>query len=212
MRNPLIQFRNIPVTAAMVASVYHGISQTGHKVANLEAKNEIIRLKRGFYVVNPEITGKKLSLELIANHLCSPSYVSMYTALRYYGLIPERVSVVQSMTTLRKRSFSNSLGTFEYIHTDNKNFHVGITHEEHDGIFFLIATPERALCDLIAEMKNINLRFLTEVEPFLEDDLRLDMDWLRSSRIEIFEEYAENGKKGNSIRTILNWIRNERDI
>ena len=38
-----------------------------------------------------EITGKILSTELIANHLYAPSYVSMSSALRYYGLIPETV-------------------------------------------------------------------------------------------------------------------------
>ena len=54
----------------------------------LEMADEIIRLKRNLYVVNPEETGVKLSMGLMANHLLAPSYVSMSTALRYYGLIP----------------------------------------------------------------------------------------------------------------------------
>lgn len=91
MRNVLINFGNIPVTSAIVASMYPDIRQKNEKVRWLEKHDEIIRLKRGLYVVNPEITSKTLSTGLMANHIYAPSYVSMSTALRYYGLIPEAV-------------------------------------------------------------------------------------------------------------------------
>lgn len=58
---------------------------------NLEAAGKIIRLKKGLYVVDPKVSRIALSTEIIANHLYAPSYVSMQTALRYYGLIPEAV-------------------------------------------------------------------------------------------------------------------------
>jgi predicted transcriptional regulator of viral defense system len=64
-----------------------------HKIANLEQTGKIIRLKRGMYVVSPKVTRQLLSVELIANHIYGPSYVSMESALRYYGLIPEQVYV-----------------------------------------------------------------------------------------------------------------------
>lgn len=57
-----------------------------------------------------KITGKELSLELIANRLLIPSYVSMSTALRYYGMIPEAVYIIQSMTTKESREYENSVG------------------------------------------------------------------------------------------------------
>lgn len=57
-----------------------------------------------------KITGKELSLELIANRLLTPSYVSMSTALRYYGMIPEAVYIIQSMTTKESREYENSVG------------------------------------------------------------------------------------------------------
>ncbi len=59
---------------------------------------------------NPEITGKILSTELIANHLYAPSYVSMSSALRYYGLIPETVYTKQSMTLKHSRDFDTPFG------------------------------------------------------------------------------------------------------
>lgn len=83
------QFGNIPVSTETIASLYPDIKATRQKVRNLEHEKKIIRLKKGLYVVNPEISETVISTELIANALYAPSYVSMSTALRYYGLIPE---------------------------------------------------------------------------------------------------------------------------
>jgi len=212
MQHVLRQLRNIPITSSVIASLYPTINQSARKVVDLEEKGEIIRLKRGLYVVNPEISDKTLSTELIANHLCTPSFISMQTALRYYGLIPEMVCVVQSMTTRQKRSFTNSYGRFDYIHTNRESFHVGVTQETDEGVYFLIATPERALCDLIAYTKGLNLRYRVEVQKYLEEDIRFDMDFFATARLSIFEEYASLGRKSNSIITLINWMKNERNI
>ena len=88
MTNVLRQFGNIPITAVTIGSLFPSLTEKNKKVRWLEKHDEIIRLKRGLYVVNPDITGKTLSTELMANHIYAPSYVSMSTALRYYGLIP----------------------------------------------------------------------------------------------------------------------------
>ena len=87
-----------PITTSIIESFYPELRSPSKKVALLEKQDYIMRLKRGLYVVNPEYSGKTLSTELIANHLYTPSYISMSTALRYYGLIPEAVYVNQSMT------------------------------------------------------------------------------------------------------------------
>ena len=91
MNNPLRQLGNIPVTASVLESLFPHIKGGSQKLRLLERDKQIIRLKKGLYVCSPEITGKTLSTELIANHLYAPSYVSMLSALRYYGLIPEEV-------------------------------------------------------------------------------------------------------------------------
>ena len=100
MKNVLTQLRNIPVTSACIASLYPKVKTKWKMMEQLEMADEIIRLKRNLYVVNPEETGVKLSMGLMANHLLAPSYVSMSTALRYYGLIPEAVYATQSVTLL----------------------------------------------------------------------------------------------------------------
>lgn len=203
MKNVLHTLGNTPVTTAAIALLYPKLSGSTQKVAALENAGDIIRLKRGLYVVNPEVSGKRISLGLVANHLYSPSYVSMLSALRWYGLIPERVAVVQSMTVKHSRSFSNSLGTFEYTLVKKNYFHIGLRHEEYDGSAFIIASPEKALCDLIANTSGINLRYYKEAQYYLEEDLRLDMDAFSRFDVSILKQCAKTGKKANSIETII---------
>lgn len=114
MTNELRQFGNIPITAATIGSLFPSLTEKNKKVRWLEKHDEIIRLKRGLYVINPEITGKTLSTELMANHIYAPSYVSMSTALRYYGLIPETVYETQSVTIKHAMAFDTPYGRFSY--------------------------------------------------------------------------------------------------
>ena len=69
MNNPLRQLGNIPVTASVLESLFPHIRGGSQKLRLLERNKQIIRLKKGLYVCSPEITGKTLSTELIANHL-----------------------------------------------------------------------------------------------------------------------------------------------
>ena len=69
MNNPLRQLGNIPVTASVLESLFPHIRGGSQKLRLLERDKQIIRLKKGLYVCSPEITGKTLSTELIANHL-----------------------------------------------------------------------------------------------------------------------------------------------
>ena len=82
MNNPLLQLGNIPVTASTLESLFPHIKGGNQKIRLLEKDKQIIRLKRGLYVCNTEITGKVLSTELVANHLYAPSYVSMEKAFQ----------------------------------------------------------------------------------------------------------------------------------
>lgn len=197
---------NIPVGTSALASLFSDLKAGNQKVRNLEMSGKIIRLKRGLYVVDPKISRIPLSTELIANHLYAPSYVSMQTALRYYGLIPEAVYATQSMTMKHSRNFDTPLGRFEYQMITREAFSVGITYINKQNHSFLIATPEKALCDLIANSPKVNLRYLKDVETYLEEDMRMDIEILKKMEIAIFENYALVGKKAPSIRTLIKYL------
>lgn len=206
MNRELREIGVIPVTTSIIESFYPDLKSAEKKVVWLEKNGYIIRLKRGLYVVNPEYTGKRLSNELIANHLYAPSYVSMSTALRYYGLIPEAVYVNQSMTVKHSRSFQTPIGNYDYKYISREAFAVGVRTERFADYAFLIASPEKALCDLIANSSKVNLRYMKDVENYLENDIRMDMEEFMKFDPRVLEEYIKVGKKADSIATLLKYL------
>ena len=206
MNRELREIGVIPVTTSIIESFYPDLKSSEKKVVWLEKNGYIIRLKRGLYVVNPEYTGKRLSNELIANHLYASSYVSMSTALRYYGLIPEAVYVNQSMTVKHSRSFQTPIGNYDYKYISREAFAVGVRTERFADYAFLIASPEKALCDLIANSSKVNLRYMKDVENYLENDIRMDMDEFMKFDPRVLEEYIKVGKKADSIATLLKYL------
>ncbi len=206
MKTELYPFGIVPVTTQQIASAYPKIASITEKVRRLEHDGRIIRLKKGLYVVSQEENEIPLSKELIANHIFAPSYVSMQTALRYYGLIPESVYVTQSMTVKPSRDFDTPLGRFEYTHIAREAFGVGVRIEQTPHAAFTIATPEKALCDLIANTFGLTLRYIKDVERYLEEDIRFDTDAIHSFDVQTLNDYASVGKKADSIKALIKYL------
>ncbi|MFV0345293.1 MAG: hypothetical protein ACK5IQ_03465 [Bacteroidales bacterium] len=206
--NTLEQAGVIPMDYAVLRSIYSDYSFPQNKIANLEQEGKVIRLKKGLYVVSPNINNQLLSAELIANHLYGPSYVSMESALRYYGLIPERVYTIRSMTTKRSKKFENSIGNFEYIGIKENYYPIGIKRQmEGSEYAFIIATPEKALCDIISETRGVKIQSAKVLEEYLEDDLRLDTSRLSDMDSSIVEECIKTGKKKRALKLLLKLLR-----
>lgn len=203
----LSEIGNTPIDFAVLKSIFPDHKSIHNKVSELEKSGALIRLKKGMFVVSPNKSGKLLSLELIANHLYGPSYVSLQSALRYYGLIPESVYIVQSMTIKHSREFKNSLGRFNYTQCTKPYFSIGITQETNNNTTFLIARPEKALIDLIIHTPKLNLRFQKDILTYLEDDLRLNMEAFFKMDSQIFEQCLPVSKKKDIISNILKIIK-----
>lgn len=198
--------QNIPVSNSVLGNLFPDISGKNQKVRELERAGEIIRLKRGLYVVSPDISGKPVSTELIANRLYGPSYISMQTALRYYGLIPEAVYVTQSLTVKHSRDFENDFGRFQYISCHPDYFSIGLAQISEDGYNFVMASPEKALCDVIVNTSGLNLRYKKELQGWLEEDIRLDMEPFSQMNPEIFRQCAAVGKKKNTLNLLAKML------
>lgn len=195
-----------------LSSVFTDCVNLATKAKRLEREGEILRLKKGLYVTSPRISRTELSPFLLANHIYGPSYVSMQTALRYYGLIPEAVYSVQSMTTGVARDYENAIGTFNYIHVPARYYNIGVTMIESAGATFMIATPEKALCDLMVFTPKLNLRFQTSMREYLEEDMRFDMDALLTFDLDIIKDCAEVSRKKTMLNQLIKFIENERNI
>jgi len=150
----------------------------------------ITRVKKGLYVFGENYRKGTICKESLANLIYGPSYLSLEYALSYYGLIPERVEQVTSMTPLRSKTFQTPIGVFDYVHLHPSKIAVGITlivaDLQHQ---FLIATPEKALSDRISFHKN--LTSMQDVYSFVCEGLRIEEDLLAKFRIPLLKEIEE---------------------
>lgn len=158
------------------------------KLGKLLQSGALIRLKKGLYVFGEPFVQGGHCYETLANLMYGPSYVSMEWALQLYGLIPERVEEVTSITYKRKKEIRNELGIFSYAHLPQKAFSVGITQKEQDRYQkAFVATPEKALTDLLV-IRRGRVSSLIELKQILFDDLRLNQEDLKLFSLERLRE------------------------
>ena len=192
----LNKYGSIPVDYSTILSHFSNLKSPKDKISRLEKSGELIRLKKGKYLIAKNLKDNPPSIELIANHLYGPSYVSFETALSFYGLIPERVYVIKSSITKRRKSFETPFGLFEYISVPEKYYAIGIQqHIIQDNYAFIMASPEKALCDLIITSKGLRIQSKKALHSYLYENLRLDFDNTDKMNSEIFREAAEYGYK-----------------
>ncbi len=195
----------IPMTINVLSSYLNGFMAPMQKILDMEQKGELVRLKRGLYIT----ANGKHNLFLVANHLYGPSYVSCESALRYYGLIPEHVESVISVSTLRSKEFENALGHFSYRHIPMDYYPQDICIQTEKDVSFQIASPEKALADLVILTAGIRLRYKKEILEYLEQDLRLDMDAFYKMDAGVFERLATISKKRNALLNIAKILRDD---
>ena len=199
----------IPINKDILYSLYGNLMRPDRKIPELERKGLIIRVKRDLYIVSPKVHNQEISSELVANHLYGPSYVSLESALSYYGLIPERVYSMRSVCMKLNKQYETGLGRFEYIKMPERYFPIGI-HQEiiNNSYSFLIATPEKALCDKIVATKNLKIQSVKAMRVYLEEDLRFDMSALTLFNVHIVEKCLELGRKRTELTQLLKLLKN----
>jgi predicted transcriptional regulator of viral defense system len=143
-------------------------------VTRLLRNGTIIRIKKGLYIFGDDERREPYSRELLANLIYGPSFISLGSALSFYGLIPERVEAMLSVTTGRSRAFDTPVGRFVYRATRMNSFSLGVSRVEEGRTAFLIASPERALADAIRCDRRGEFSGLAMMREYLFEDLRLD--------------------------------------
>lgn len=201
--NALKQLGNVPVSSGLLKSLFRDYRSPDKKVQALERAGMLIKLKRGLFVVSPDISGKMVSVELVANHLYCPSYISAHYALCHYGLIPERVYEITSVTTLHTSRFENFFGRFSYRGVSSSYFPIGVRSELAEGIAYMIATPEKALCDMLMSERYVPSLSIASLEVFFEEDMRIEISDIRSLDRKIIQACMEAGKKKNVLANLL---------
>ncbi len=163
-------------------------------------KGYIIRLRQGYYTF-PEYKGKPDFAMYFANRIYRPSYISLHSALSFYGIIPEAVVQITSVTTLKTASFTNEFGEYSYKSISADLMFGYNLKPLADGRTLQIAKPEKALLDLLYIYP-----FYASEKDF--EELRLDEDFLLDELDRnLLNEYLlkyENKALENRVKLLLN--------
>lgn len=107
-------------------------------------KGLFVRLKKGLFALARNFPGDFY----LANNFYYPSYVSLDTALSYYGLIPETIYTITSITTKPTREFEVKDRVFVY-HKIKKQAFTGFITKKIGEESVYIATPEKGVADFL---------------------------------------------------------------
>lgn len=196
---------------AMMSQMSHH-SHPRRKLKEMQNKAQLIRLKKGFYVLSKDLIEKEYSPEIVANLLYGPSYLSLEYALSYYALIPERVMTYTSVTTAKNKSYSTAIGHFSYQHLAMSIYPLCISLKRTlDSRTYLMATPEKALMDLFTlKFSHSALPERNDVRTALEDDLRINISNSREifsrQRLQFIKPFYKN-RRWNKLA--IDWLLEE---
>ena len=129
-------------------NIYKSFPDFSYKqISRWQKDGFLIKIKQGFYT----FTDQKIDdyfLFLIANKIYEPSYISLEKALKYYGLIPEEIFQITSVSTKKTNTFNNPVGSFSYRHIKESLFW-GYHFISNSNQKVLIADAEKAILDYI---------------------------------------------------------------
>ncbi len=177
---------------AFLMSALKNYAKPRQKISRWIKTKEIIRVKKGLYIFGPEIAQRPYSKELLANLISGPSTISLSYALSHYGLIPERVDTVTSITNNRNKQLETPIGLFTYQYLSDTRYQPGIQLVSFDNDqSYLMAIPEKALCDYIYfTTKPVKISSLQNMELFLLEDLRIDETMMAELSLAHIKEIA----------------------
>ena len=115
------------------------------RLVEWQNKGYIKKVINRWYVFT-DIPAEEHLLLWTSNRIYHPSYISMETALSYYGLIPEAVYTITAVGTLKTKLFDTPLGTFSYRHVKPALF-FGYRLLDWKGFPIKMAEPEKVILD-----------------------------------------------------------------
>lgn len=136
-----------------VEKVFPGFDRNA--LTRWQQKGYIEKIRQGYYRITEHPISGDADLFLIANKIYHPSYISLQSALRWYGFIPEGVFTTTSISTKKTNFFQTPIGAFQYSNV-KKNLFFGYRLEKAGNYYFKIAEAEKAILDLLYLRPNLS--------------------------------------------------------
>jgi predicted transcriptional regulator of viral defense system len=186
--------------------LYAGADEPGQvqrQLADWVRAGKVVQLRRGLYTLAEPYQLEPPHSFYIANHMVQGSYVSLHMALSYYNLIPEQVAVITSVTTGRPGTWHNLYGHFSFQHIQPALFFGFQHHQVTQTQWAYVATPEKALLDLIYLTPDAD-------SPEYITALRLqNLDQLNVDRLRAYVQRVSKPKLERALSPILQAVEEE---
>ncbi|MES2329306.1 MAG: hypothetical protein V4539_06850 [Bacteroidota bacterium] len=205
----ILDYAQAPLTKQILLDLLKEYKRPYDKINELVKQELLVLVKRGIYIPGPNLNIAKPEPFLLANHILGPSYVSLETALSYWGLIPERVYETSSVTNQKSAVYNTPAGRFSYTYVSLPYYSFGIQQVElTKKQTALVATPEKALCDKIITTSGLLLRSSKQAMELLIDDLRIEKDALRNLNIKEISKWVPDAPKKDSLEILIKTLKN----
>jgi len=203
----LSKYSDQPISTQVLLGLLRGYSRPYDKIMEMVNQGILVQLRRGLYLTTPLVSPITPEPFLIANHLYGPSYISMDSALCHWGLIPERVFEISSVTPKISKRFMAQNAVYSFTHLPIAYYPLGIQSISLTKTqTVLIASPEKALCDKVITTAGINLRSKQQAMAFLVEDLRIDKDQLRELNLREMVKWLPVCPKRKSIQCTIEML------
>ena len=207
IRTALRALSNQPLTHQLLAGLLKDYKRPNDKILSLKADGLIEPIKKGLYIAGRSLGTERPESALLANHILGPSYLSMESALAHYGLIPEKVFAVTSMTTKSSRKFQTSIGLYTYTNLPLPFYAFGLaTVNLSRDQQAIMAIPEKALCDKIATTAGITLRSQSSARDYVFGNLRMEEGDLAKFDLNAMSSWLESAPKRESLEMLIKMI------
>jgi predicted transcriptional regulator of viral defense system len=201
-------FSESPISRHLILELLREYKRPNDKISELIKSGKLISIRRGLYTVGSKMDLPTPEPFLIANHLRGPSYVSLESALSYWNMVPERVFEISSVTTKTSKLYKTKAGRFSYKSLKTPYYSYGIKNIKLSvKQSILIASREKAVLDKVILTPRIHLRSIKQTTELLLEDLRLDVDELRSLDSIAMESWIEDAPKKNSLKMLVETLR-----
>ena len=189
------------MTTSMLIEQFRDYGDPAGKIMRMRKEGKIIPLTRGLYETDPSASG-----HCLAGAIYGPSYLSFDYALSVYGLIPEAVYAYTSATfeKKKKKEYENQFGRYLYRDVPSEVYPLGIVIRDEGEYSYLIASPEKALCDKLYSMPPVTS--VKDIGQMLFEDLRIDEEEFEKLNAEDILQVGE-GYHCNNLKYLMKYLK-----
>jgi predicted transcriptional regulator of viral defense system len=191
------------LTALDLKEKYKDYTDINGKIKRDVDNNILFPVVRGIYETKANAEGY-----LLSSYIYGPSYLSFEYALSFHNMIPERVVVYTNATFNKRKSktYKNHFGLFTYRDVPKEAFPFSIQAYEKDTYSYFIASPEKALCDMLYIRQPVSS--IKELKYLLFEDIRINSEAFQLLKYDDIM-FLSNKYISNNIKFLVRLIESE---